>query len=106
MPVFGADTARAHQAELWEGLKVEVLYTSSDDSEQAALETLRVFLRVLIEAERSTGEVESEFLEEVILGEMEMTLREPEKSQAAQIVKILTAAFGASREYLSCFASS
>lgn len=75
-----------------------MLYTSSDDSEQAALETLRVFLRVLTDAEGSAGEVENEFLEGVILGEMEVTMREPEKSQAAQIVKILTAAFGASRE--------
>jgi DNA repair/transcription protein MET18/MMS19 len=122
LPVFGRDNAQSHQAELWEGLKVEVraapsgfrrpwplrltrvsqslqvLYTSSDEAEAAALRTMRVFLRVLVGDDAT---VESDFFNGVILEEMEVTLREPEKSLAVQIVKMIGASFAASGAFCS-----
>lgn len=74
------------------------MYTSSDEAEAAALRTMKVFLRVLVGDDASA---ESDFFDGVILEELEVTLREPEKSLAAQIVKMVGAAFAASGAYRS-----
>lgn len=54
---------------------------------------MRIFLRVLVDGDATT---DSDFFDGVILEEMEVTLREPEKSLAVQIVKIVGASFAAS----------
>jgi hypothetical protein len=77
---------------------LQVLYTSSDEAEAAALRTMRVFLRVLVGDDAT---VESDFFNGVILEEMEVTLREPEKSLAVQIVKMIGASFAASGAFCS-----
>jgi hypothetical protein len=77
---------------------LQVLYTSSDEAEAAALRTMRVFLRVLVGDDAT---VESDFFNGVILEEMEVTLREPEKSLAVQIVKMIGASFAASGAFYS-----
>ncbi|WWD04098.1 hypothetical protein V865_002163 [Kwoniella europaea PYCC6329] len=92
LPVYGADAVRERGAELWEGIKTEILYSSDTSIEAAALSALESLIRTLYPTE---SDAPSGLAQDIIKECLEI-LNEPDKTQAVAATKILAAIFRAS----------
>ncbi|WVW86641.1 hypothetical protein I302_108694 [Kwoniella bestiolae CBS 10118] len=92
LPVYGADAVRERGAELWEGIKTEILYSSDTSIEAAALSALESLIRTLYP---TSTDAPSGLAQDIIKECLEI-LNEPDKTQAVAATKILAAIFRAS----------
>ena len=93
-PVYGPEAVRERGTELWEGIKTEILYSSDQTIEAAALSALEALVYTLY----PTAESPATGLGQDMIKECLEVLNEPEKSQSIAATKALAAMLRASRE--------
>ncbi|KAK4683806.1 DNA repair/transcription protein MET18/MMS19, partial [Tremellales sp. Uapishka_1] len=86
-PVYGAQAVGERGTELWEGIKTEIMYSSEQSTEAAALSALEALMRALYPTENDPPIG----LAQEVIKECLAILQEPEKSQGISATKALCA---------------
>ncbi|WVO13693.1 hypothetical protein L204_101314 [Cryptococcus depauperatus] len=88
-PTYGADALIERAAELWEGIKTEILYSSDQSVESAALTALESLMHTLYPNESDSAEG----LAQDVIKECAKIFEEPDKNQAVCATNIIAAIF-------------
>lgn len=97
LPTYGADAVRERGNELWEGIKVEVLYSSDSSIEAAGFQALEALIATIYP---TAQDVPSGLAQDIIKQCIEY-MEDPEKSQAIAAVKTIAAMVRASRKCMT-----
>ncbi|WVN87024.1 uncharacterized protein L203_102200 [Cryptococcus depauperatus CBS 7841] len=88
-PTYGADALIERAAELWEGIKTEILYSSDQSVESAALTALESLMHTLYPNESDSAKG----LAQDVIKECAKIFEEPDKNQAVCATNIIAAIF-------------
>ncbi|KAL4065949.1 ARM repeat-containing protein [Scleroderma citrinum] len=92
LPVYGPSAVREFGTKIWSALKLEIFQPVDPLIEQAALDTLQTFVRVLQDSPALTDEAQLDGMDELVrtvCNDCQDAISEPEKGQAKAGMKIL-----------------